>query len=402
MLDAVVEHLRATYARSTDGASRAVHRFLADLRDDDVLREAIVQYTPVVAATCQQSVSTQMLRHIGDDGSGEFAYDTVLCDEAARANPLDLLVPLSCAKRRIVLVGDHRQLPHIVDDVIERKLLEDVSSESSPDGQQVREVMQAALRESLFERLFNQLAEKSSQDLVPRVVTLDEQYRMHPRLGEFVSNEFYPPEERFKSPRPASDFYHGIRGLEGRCAHWQDVPFAQRGESRDGTSWKRSAEAREIARLLRSMLDDGGARSLNFGVITFYRAQVQEIQRALVEAEVMIPNESGAEFPDAYADRVRIGTVDQFQGREFDVVLLSLVRSNQQRDGTEDEQRRRYGHLMSVNRLCVSMSRQKRMLVVVGDAEMVASDGARRAIPQLVAFKALAAQDAADANRGHA
>lgn len=402
LLEAVVQHLRATYARSTDGASRAVHRFLEDLRDDDILREAIVQYTPVVAATCQQSVSTQMLRHIGDDGSGEFGYDTVLCDEAARANPLDLLVPLSCAKRRIVLVGDHRQLPHIVDDAIERKLLEDVSRDPSQDGQHVREATQAALRESLFERLFHQLAEKSSQDLVPRVVTLDEQYRMHPRLGEFVSREFYPPEERFKSPRPASDFYHSIRGLEGRCAHWQDVPFPQRGESRDGTSWKRTAEAREIARLLRSMLDDEGARLLNFGVITFYRAQVDEIQRALVEAEVMIPNESGAEFPDAYADRVRIGTVDQFQGREFDVVFLSLVRSNQQRDGTEDEQRRRYGHLMSVNRLCVSMSRQKRLLVVVGDSEMVASDGARRAIPQLVAFKELAEQDAAEANGEHA
>jgi superfamily I DNA and/or RNA helicase len=231
-------------------------------------------------------------------------------------------------------------------------------------------------------------------------VTLDEQYRMHPRLGEFVSQEFYPPEERFKSPKPASEFLHSIRGLEGRCAHWHDVPFAQRGESRDGTSWKRVAEAREIAQLLRMMLDDDGARSLNFGVITFYRAQVHEIQRALVEAEVMIPSESGAEFPDAYADRVRIGTVDQFQGREFDVVLLSLVRSNQQRDGTEEEQRRRYGHLMSVNRLCVSMSRQKRMLVVVGDAEMVASDGARRAIPQLVAFKALAESDAAEVGGG--
>jgi len=400
LLEAAARHLRATYCRSTDGASRAVHRFLEDLRDDDVLREAIVQYTPVVAATCQQSVSTQMLRHIGDDGSGELGYDTVLCDEAARANPLDLLVPLSCAKRRIVLVGDHRQLPHIVDDAIERKLLEDVTAGPSADGKQVREAMQAALRESLFERLFHQLAEKSAQDLVPRVVTLDEQYRMHPRLGEFVSQEFYPPEERFKSPKPASDFLHSIRGLEGRCAHWHDVPFAQRGESRDGTSWKRVAEAREIARLLRMMLDDDGARSLNFGVITFYRAQVHEIQRALVEAEVMIPSESGAEFPDAYADRVRIGTVDQFQGREFDVVLLSLVRSNQQRDGTEEEQRRRYGHLMSVNRLCVSMSRQKRMLVVVGDAEMVASDGARRAIPQLVAFKALAESDAAEVGGG--
>jgi len=50
----------------------------------------------------------------GGDG-----YDTVVVDEAARANPLDLFIPLAKAKRRIILVGDHRQLPHIIDRELE-------------------------------------------------------------------------------------------------------------------------------------------------------------------------------------------------------------------------------------------------------------------------------------------
>ena len=59
-------------------------------------------------------------------------------------------------------------------------------------------------------------------------------------------------------------------------------------------------------------------------------------------------------------ERLRVGTVDSFQGKEFDVVFLSLTRSNNVRGEDDAAQRRRYGFLMLENRLCVAMSRQRR------------------------------------------
>src|SRR5262249_1248550 len=70
-------------------------------------------------------------------------------------------------------------------------------------------------------------------------------------------------------------------------------------------------------------------------------------------------------------ERLRVGTVDAFQGMEFDVVLLSLTRSNELAAPDECGRRRKFGHLLLENRLNVAMSRQKRLIIVVGDRGMI-------------------------------
>ncbi|WP_293270518.1 C-terminal helicase domain-containing protein [Nannocystis sp.] len=79
-------------------------------------------------------------------------------------------------------------------------------------------------------------------------------------------------------------------------------------------------------------------------------------------------------------ERLRIGTVDAFQGKEFDVVFLSVTRSNELPAATDEEQRRKYGHLMLENRLCVAMSRQQRLLIAVGDLGFVKAAEPLRAL----------------------
>jgi hypothetical protein len=80
--------------------------------------------------------------------------------------------------------------------------------------------------------------------------------------------------------------------------------------------------------------------------------------------------------------RVRIGTVDAFQGREFDVVFLSTTRT--QKPGSRGPNP--FGFLVLPNRLNVAMSRQKRLLVAVGDSNLVTSDRGRDAVPSLAAL----------------
>ena len=88
-------------------------------------------------------------------------------------------------------------------------------------------------------------------------------------------------------------------------------------------------------------------------------------------------------------EKLRINTVDAFQGKEFDIVLLSMVRSAKPgRLGGESKKEgmARFGHLCLPNRLCVALSRQKRFLGIVGDKSMLEDKTAAAHVPALVDF----------------
>ena len=378
---ATVEALREAARSSRGGVESVLHEFLNDLDSDrSGTRDAIQRYTVVLAATCQQAVGHQM----GDLKGGDNVFDTVVIDEAARANPLDLFIPMALAERRIVLVGDHRQLPHILDHEIESELDSDVAEKT-----------QQVLQTSLFERLFAELRERERADGVKRTVTLDVQYRMHPVLGDFISEAFYRPHgEGFSSGRRPEELAHNLVRYEGAVAAWVDVPFGM-GAERGGQSKSRAAEARWIASEALQIMTE--RPELSVGVISFYSAQVSEILRQLEPLQVTEQLEDGTlRIRDAWrttrsdsgklTERLRVGTVDAFQGKEFDVVLLSMTRSNDVAADDPKLLRRRYGHLRLENRLCVAMSRQKRLLVVVGDSGMLAGEQAKCAVPGLIKF----------------
>lgn len=388
------DHLERRHRGSRSAADEAVLSFLAALENDpDTVKRAVISYTSVFAATCQQCQPMSRYGDLAELKGINGAYDTVVVDEAARATPLDLFIPMAKASRRIVLVGDHRQLPHILDRELERELEEELSSESTAT-RRTKEM----LNESLFKRLFDDLRAREARDGIRRTVTLDEQYRMHPILGDFVSAQFYPPGERFRSPRPASDFLHSLPGHPGP-ATWLRVPRRsdKDAEKASGHSKARPVEAAAIVVELKRLMDCDAGRNLTFGVISFYSAQVNVLAEELERAGMAYRTEDDTvEIAEPYrevrlengrvAERLRFGTVDAFQGMEFDVVFLSMVRSNDLPDGTERERRLKYGHLMSPNRLCVAMSRQKRLLVVTGDDDMVKGAGAAASIGPLVKF----------------
>lgn len=382
LLKEAVEVAQRRVAGTQQGAESVIAELLDDLQNDpEGVRDMLNEYTVVLAATCQQSASAHMARLKED----QLEFDSVIIDEAARANPLDLFIPMSLARRRVILVGDHRQLPHILEPDIERQLEESVS-------QQTRE----ALRTSLFERLFNKLRELQRKDGIPRTVTLDTQYRMHPVLGDFVSRTFYEYHEDppIRAWRPAEQFVHGLKDYGSAVAAFIKVPLHM-GAERGGMSKSRPVEACRVAQELKKLCE--ADPSLSFGVITFYSAQRDELWEALVNEGMALELEQGGyELRPEYretrsrqgriVERVRVGTVDAFQGKEFDVVLLSMVRSNELPEGDVEALRRKYGHLMLENRLCVAMSRQQRLLIVVGDPAMLQGPQAAKELRGLVEF----------------
>ncbi len=387
-LGSTIDALREAVRSSRGGVEAVLHEFLDDLDNDrSGTRDAVERYTVVLAATCQQAVGYQMSLLKGENN----VFETVVVDEAARANPLDLFIPMALAERRIILVGDHRQLPHILDQEIESDLDSDVSAKT-----------QEMLRTSLFERLFAQLRERERADGIKRTVTLDVQYRMHPVLGDFVSDTFYASHgEGFSSGRPPGDFAHNLTRYDGAVAAWVDVPFGH-GAERRGQSKSRGAEAKWIANEAHRLMTE--RPELSVGVISFYSAQVNEILRQMEPLGMTEQLEDGSlRIHDSWrttrsdsgklTERLRVGTVDAFQGKEFDVVLLSMTRSNDIAADQPKLLRRKYGHLMLENRLCVAMSRQKRLLIVVGDSGMLTGEQAAQAVPGLVRFLKLCGGD---------
>lgn len=386
----VLDELDERARERAPGVELAIDEWLETLeRDPDGCRAAIAHYSMVLAATCQQSVSRKMVDAKGGSGT---VFRTVVVDEAARANPLDLLIPMAQAERRIVLVGDHRQLPHILEPDVERELARSIEAQT-----------EAALKRSLFERLFSLLREQQERDGIQRVVTLNVQYRMHPKLGAFVSEQFYEPYgEQFSSGCDATEFAHNIKlaggvSLANKIAAWIELPHERGGESSE-RSKRRVVEARCIAREVAAIVAEHP--SLSVGVIAFYAAQRDEVFVAMEDHGLSERDESGAyrvrerwRNTSEGRERLRVGTVDAFQGKEFDVVFLSLTRSNRVNPRDEASRRRRYGFLLLENRLCVAMSRQQRLLIVVGDPAMVAGSEGASSLRALHAFRQLCEGD---------
>lgn len=370
------------------GLSLVLTRFIHDLEADALgVEKCLGEYSAVVAATCQGAGALAARPEVTD---GNLAFNTVIIDEAARANPLDLQIPMSIASQRIILVGDQRQLPHIVDQRIADTV---VSME--------QELLE--LEESLFGRLFRFLESERRIGRPNRVVTLNKQFRMHPELGNFVSQNFYEMHgEKIESPRPATDFEHGVQSYVGRFAAWIDVPRSKGSESPFGKSRIREVEAKVIADEAKRILEADPAITL--GVITFYRAQADLILDYLMEIDVADRDpESGIVgiFSDQWkftkdksgniVERLRVDTVDAFQGKEFDVSMLSTVRTPGENNLDPD---RAFGHLRIMNRLCVALSRQRKLLIVVGDRKsLIQHKLAQTHIKPLCAFSEMCSRD---------
>lgn len=366
-------------------------KYLNELENNPLrVRDTIREYITTFGATCQQTQGKEIIKakkrvlenkiNIRELYNQSRTYENVLIDEAARSNPPDLLIPMSMAKRRIILVGDHKQLPHLIDENILEQLKDE---EGKKEGKDVKSFIEKQIKESMFENLKTSCEELEKYDGIKRVIMLNRQYRMHPKMGTFVSNHFY--EGKLENGLEADKFDNRLKGLEGKAFAWFDI--SNKYEEKGDKSKYRKKEAEEIAKFIYRNIDSEEAKGKNFGIITFYSSQRDEIIKELANEKnkayegqdlIVIRENNSYRINDKYkystekgiSEKIRIGSVDAFQGMEFNFVCLSMVRSNKFLLD-ENNIRRKFGFLTNRNRLCVAMSRQKELLVVFGDSKML-------------------------------
>jgi hypothetical protein len=270
--------------------------------------------------------------------AGARMYDFAVLDEANRATILDSLIPL-VRGHRFILVGDHLQLQPVLSEAEEQLRLEPAQHRSSAVGK--------SLFTWLRERRFPEAA----------AVFLEEQNRMHPTIAGLISEAFYEGKLRSgpRAPRRLADIpvfptpvawvdthgLHGLREARGRGASLMNVP-----------------EARLVATLARHVLATAPS-NLNIGVIAAYAEQTALLRRLLRGFEDRNRGWDAERQAQRGQRTMEIDTVDAFEGREKDIVIVSLVRSNRRRD---------IGFLRLMQRINVALSRSRRLLIIVGDA----------------------------------
>jgi superfamily I DNA and/or RNA helicase len=302
-----------TRAKPEPGARREqrqeARQLLADARRiEDQAVEQILDRASVVCAT-----TTAIDSHI----FGKRTFDLLVLDEACQTTEPGCWIPITRC-RRVVLAGDHCQLPPTV-----------LSAEAAAQG----------FRVSLLERLVDHYG--------PTVTRrLQVQYRMHEAIMNFSSAEFYDCELQ-AADSVRSHLLRDLPSVQSEPLTESPVEFidtagASFDEQRepDGESRLNPSEARLVVRKVHALLA-AGVPAASIAVIAPYSAQVRLLRESL--------NVPGLE----------IDSVDGFQGREKEAVIVSLVRSN-----SENE----IGFLGDVRRMNVALTRARRKLLVIGDS----------------------------------
>lgn len=309
----------------------------------------------VVGVTCAHAAKKEFHSEFGE-------FDVVIVDEVSKATPTELLLP-ALLGRRVVLVGDHRQLPPIFGE-------EDSFAEAAEmlglDAEQFATDLQA----SLFKERYEYLAALPGGDgaavpQAPRAVMLTTQYRMHSHIMEGI-NQFY--DDRLELGRLQrggttivldDDRHHGLD-----CPPWLrpddhlvwiDTPLGRDwSHTQDGTTRHNEREVEVVRRVLTDLLGsvpgEPGAAPLDVGVTSVYAAQVRKLRSTIDRAQ----------FSGEAHDRLRVSTVDRFQGMERDIMVVSLVLNG---PGHKPG-----GFLRTPERVNVAMSRARRLLVIVGSS----------------------------------
>lgn len=285
------------------------------------LYPALIRGADVIGATCI-GIAT-------DARFEDLEFDMVIADEAGQIQVMDLLVPLVRA-RRAILVGDHLQLPPVV----EPELIEKIRV-TEPENQELGEW----LEKSLFERMI----ERPSTPAGNRVM-LDTQYRMPRQIADFISGQFYGGHYHTGVEKPHTDAFFTGNPLVFIDTMREVRHYDQRAE--DGQGYFNQTEARLIGDLVLAYQ----SRGVEPGVIVPYKKQAEVIRRELRRRQ------SGLSEEELMG---RVATVDSFQGREQDVIIFGFTRSNPEG---------RIGFLTELRRLNVSLTRARRQLVLVGDS----------------------------------
>jgi len=291
------------------------------LQADDELKTLLFKKIRVIFGTLVGISSWQDFRAV--------EFDYIIVDEAGRATLPELMIPLRRAKK-FILVGDHKQLPPIVDDEILT---------------QMKDYNKQDLETTLFEELYNKIEYDDFKHF------LKFNYRSDESIAKIYSNAFYNGEIETK------DFLTREHGLnfDKKVYFYSTSKLDNRFDKQSGTGKKNDCNRDEILILLQEIEKQAKEKNLkkSVGIITPYLAQRDNIKSKFgqIQNEFKMLN-------------IEINSVDAFQGSDRDIIIYDIVRS-------QNDNKVNIEFIADEKRLNVALSRTKELLFIVGDAEFI-------------------------------
>ena len=284
----------------------------------------------VICATCSGIASTN------NNSFATREFDYVIIDEAAKCFSSELLIPMIKGKK-IILVGDHKQISPI----IEKDILLEMEKESVVDNDEKELYYNTSLFGIIFE----------DADISIKT-TLSKQYRMNSDISMFISKQFYKNE--LKDGENIINLNYGIGNMD-RGLYWVDSGDINKArESVDGTSYYNKKETEVIIKCLK-WIDKKASSKKEIGIISPYKSQKNYLLKEMSNIELK-------------NIEVEINTIDTFQGREKDIIIMNLVRNNKNGE---------FGHVSGDSRVNVALSRAKELCLVIGNEEFISNNKSR-------------------------
>lgn len=302
--------------------------------------------------------------NIDDVDIKSVGIDVVIIDEVSKSSFIDLLIPILYGKT-IILVGDHRQLPPMY----EFSKLRDDDFEGLDENiinKDINKKFTALYEECFFKTLFERIPDSYKTMLV-------QQYRCHEHIMN-VFNHFYQGDLKLGFAGQNNTKKHNVKLISnGRSIIEPDKHIyfvdCKKNETheQDSTSMYNTGEAKVVAELIRKLNDyfkrNPDREKLSIGVICTYGDQARRIKEILKSEKVKT---------DAFktdVEKMIVSTVDDFQGDERDIIILSTVRN------PENPAKSNPGFILAYQRINVALSRARRMLVMVGNRRYLESKG---------------------------
>lgn len=299
--------------------------------------ESVFKCPPPKALMCYRIIiSTYMssaLIHANGIKCGHFSH--IFLDEAGQASEPESMIPIAnlCQKQTVVvLAGDPKQLGPVI-----------YSKDAETFG----------LGKSYLERLFE--CEYYKNENAGYITKLVRNYRCHPAILDLPSKLFYKGELLACKEDPSSSIGAKVDFLPNK--EFPVLFFGIQGcDEREGNnpSWFNRFEASKVVDIINKLRANTDLNEIDIGVITPYRQQVLKIRKVLETWDM----------PD-----VKIGTVEQFQGQEREVIIVSTVRSTVKHN--EFDRTYCLGFLSNPRRFNVAITRARSLLIIVGNPHIV-------------------------------
>ena len=291
------------------------------LQADEELKTLLFKKIRVIFGTLVGISSWQDFRSV--------EFDYIIVDEAGRATLPELMIPLRRAKK-FILVGDHKQLPPIVDD----EILEKMPEYNKKD-----------LETTLFEELYKKIEHIDFRHF------LKFNYRSHRSIAKIYSDTFYNGEIETKS------FLEKNHNLDfnKKVYFYSTSKLDDRFDKQAGTGKRNDLNRDEIINILIDIESQAKENNIkkSVGIITPYTAQKDNIKSKFGQIQ-----------NNFNMLNIEINSIDAFQGSDRDIIIYDIVRS-------QDDSKGNINFIADEKRLNVALSRTKELLFIIGDAEFI-------------------------------